>query len=128
MSVPEAEATRRFDLQNDLPGDGDTFQKYTIAVVIPCYRVEREIGAVLQAIPSYIKHILVVDDASPDFTVDRVSAFAKVDTRLLLIRHPSNRGVGGAMITGYQKALELGAQIVVKIDGDGQMDVGQLPR
>jgi dolichol-phosphate mannosyltransferase len=103
------------------------FEKRCIVAVIPCYRVEREIQPVLQEIPSYIKHIVVVDDASPDSTRDLVTASAKIDKRILLLRHPSNLGVGGAMITGYQKALELGAQIVVKIDGDGQMDMDHLP-
>jgi glycosyltransferase involved in cell wall biosynthesis len=70
----------------------------------------------------------VVDDASPDSTADLVAAAAGEDDRILLIRHPSNLGVGGAMGTGYRKALELGAQIVVKIDGDGQMDMEHLPR
>ena len=103
------------------------FYKYCVAAVIPCYRVEREIQSVLQTIPSYIKHIIVVDDASPDSTADLVSASAKEDPRILLIRHPSNQGVGGAMVTGYRKALALEAQIVVKIDGDGQMDMEYLP-
>jgi len=103
------------------------FHKYHIAAVIPCYRVEREIQSVLQTIPSYIKHIIVVDDDSPDFTADLVNASAKHDERIALICHPSNRGVGGAMITGYRKALEMGAQIVLKIDGDGQMDMDHLP-
>jgi glycosyltransferase involved in cell wall biosynthesis len=69
-----------------------------------------------------------VDDASPDSTADLVSASAKSDDRILLVNHSSNQGVGGAMVTGYRQALELGAQIVVKIDGDGQMDVNHLPR
>ena len=73
------------------------FHKYCIAAVIPCYRVEREIQSVLQAVPAYIKHIIVVDDASPDSTADLVTAFAKDDQRILLIRHPANQGVGGAM-------------------------------
>jgi glycosyltransferase involved in cell wall biosynthesis len=103
------------------------FQNHCIVAVIPCYRVEREIQSVLQEVPSYIKHIVVVDDASPDSTRDLVTASAKIDSRILLMRHPANLGVGGAMITGYKKALELGAQVVVKIDGDGQMDVDHLP-
>jgi dolichol-phosphate mannosyltransferase len=109
-------------------GDSKQFHKHCIAAVIPCYRVEREIQSVLQTIPSYIKHIIVVDDASPDSTADLVTGSAKEDNRILLIRHPSNQGVGGAMVTGYRKALELGAQVVVKIDGDGQMDVDHLSR
>ncbi|RPJ28241.1 MAG: glycosyltransferase family 2 protein [Chloroflexi bacterium] len=101
--------------------------KTCIAAVIPCYRVEREIQSVLQSVPAYIKYIIVVDDASPDSTADLVTAAAKSDDRILLVRHPSNLGVGGAMITGYRTALGLGAQIVVKIDGDGQMDMDRLP-
>ena len=112
------------------PGEMGTptdFHKHSIVAVIPCYRVERQIQSVLQEVPSYIKHIVVVDDASPDSTRDLVTASAKIDARILLMRHASNQGVGGAMITGYKKALELGAQVVVKIDGDGQMDVDHLP-
>ncbi len=103
------------------------FQQHNIAVVVPCYRVEREIQSVLQGIPKYIKHIIVVDDASPDSTADLITASAKKDKRITLIRHESNQGVGGAMITGFRKALELGAQIVVKVDGDGQMDTSRMP-
>ena len=103
------------------------FQKYNIAVVIPCYRVEREIQPVLQGLPKYIKHIIVVDDASPDATSNIVTAAAKKDKRIALIRHETNQGVGGAMVTGFRTALELGAQIVVKVDGDGQMDTSHFP-
>ena len=109
-------------------GDSKPLEKHCIAAVIPCYRVEREIQSVLQTIPTSIKHIIVIDDASPDSTTELVSASAKEDHRILLIRHPFNQGVGGAMVTGYRKALELGAQVVVKIDGDGQMDMAHLPR
>lgn len=102
------------------------FRKYNIATVIPGYRVEREIQLVLQGIPKYIKHIIVVDDASPDSTSNIVTAVAKKDKRITLIRHETNQGVGGAMVTGFRKALELGAQIVVKVDGDGQMDTTRM--
>jgi len=103
------------------------FRKYRIAAVIPAYRVEREIESVLSGLPSYIKHIIVVDDASPDHTSDLVAPLVKRDRRVVLIRHERNQGVGGAMVSGFRKALELGVQIVVKIDGDGQMDVSNLP-
>lgn len=122
MTVP-----RPYPLSSGEKGTPPDFQKHSIVAVIPCYRVEREIQSVLQEIPPYVKHIIVVDDASPDSTRDLVTASAKIDSRILLMRHPSNLGVGGAMITGYKKALELGAQVVVKIDGDGQMDVDHLP-
>lgn len=103
------------------------FRKYRIAAVIPAYRVEREIESVLRGLPSYIKHIIVVDDASPDHTSDLVAALVKRDRRLILIRHERNQGVGGALVSGFRKALEIGAQIVVKIDGDGQMDTSHIP-
>lgn len=101
--------------------------KLKIAVVIPAYRVERDIQAVLCGLPQYIKHIIVVDDASPDSTADLVAASAKKDQRITLIRHEKNQGVGGAMVSGFRKALEAGAQIVVKLDGDGQMDPAHIP-
>jgi glycosyltransferase involved in cell wall biosynthesis len=88
--------------------------------------VEREIQGVLQGIPKYIQHIIVVDDSSPDSTSEIVTALAKKDKRITLIRHTSNRGVGGAMVTGFRKTLDLGAQIVVKVDGDGQMDTSRM--
>jgi len=131
MTLSRAQASANLVFQNSPEGDkekGIDFQPYSIAAVIPCYRVEREIQSVLETIPSYIKHIIMVDDASPDSTADIVSASAKDDPRVLLIRHLSNQGVGGAMVTGYHKALELEAQIVVKIDGDGQMDMEHLPK
>jgi glycosyltransferase involved in cell wall biosynthesis len=103
------------------------FRKYNIAVVVPCYRVEREIRSVLRGIPKYVKQVIVVDDASPDSTSGIVASSAKKDKRIILIRHEKNQGVGGAMVTGFRTALELGAQIVVKVDGDGQMDTSRMP-
>jgi glycosyltransferase involved in cell wall biosynthesis len=102
-------------------------RKYNIAAVIPCYRVEREILSVIESLPRYLKHVIVVDDASPDSTAELVTQCAKKDRRIILIRHAQNQGVGGAMVTGFRRALELGAQIVIKIDGDGQMDLAYLP-
>jgi len=98
-----------------------------IAVVIPCYRVGQGIGALIASLPSFLKHIIVVDDASPDETSKIVMEAAQRDLRIILLRHEKNQGVGGAMRTGFQKALELNAQVVVKIDGDGQMDPVHLP-
>ena len=107
--------------------------QFSIAVVIPAYRVEAHIEKVLSGIPDYIRHIIVVDDASPDGTSEITQTFdnespAKQGSRpIILIRHEKNQGVGGAMITGFRKALELGAQVVVKLDGDEQMDPTHIP-
>ena len=103
------------------------FSKFKTAIVIPSYRTESEIRQVLKGIPAFIRHIIVVDDASPDASADLVSAAAKRDKRIILLRHEKNQGVGGAMVTGFQKALALGADIVIKLDGDGQMDPQYIP-
>ena len=104
-----------------------SFTDFNIAAVIPAYRVERDIHSVLSRLPLYIKHIIVVDDASPDSSADLIADSAKKDNRITLIRHSQNQGVGGAMVSGFHKALELGAQIVIKLDGDGQMDPSHIP-
>lgn len=103
------------------------FSTNGIVTVIPAYRVQDTITTVLKDLPAYIKHIIVVDDASPDSSVKLVTAAAQQDPRIILIRHEKNQGVGGAMISGFRKALELGAKIIVKLDGDGQMDSAHIP-
>ena len=104
-----------------------SFTDFNIAAVIPAYRVEHDIHSVLSRLPLYIKHIIVVDDASPDSSADLIADSGKKDKRITLIRHSQNQGVGGAMVSGFHKALELGAQIVIKLDGDGQMDPSHIP-
>ena len=103
------------------------FRKFHIAVVIPAYHAKDTIEAVISELPDFLRYIIVVDDASPDNTSESVQALAKRDRRIVLIRHGQNQGVGGAMRTGFQKALELGAQVVVKLDGDHQMDPAHIP-
>lgn len=93
----------------------------SLAVVIPCYRVSRHILDVIAAVGPEVSLILVVDDACPEHSGDHVEANCR-DARVRVLRHAQNRGVGGAVLTGYRAALENGADIVVKVDGDGQMD------
>ncbi len=97
---------------------------FRIAVIIPAYCEESRIRGVLSSIPAWVDHVVVVDDASSDRTADTAGQWA--DPRLVVIRHPQNQGVGGATLTGFYKAMELGAQILIKMDGDGQMDPGGL--
>jgi glycosyltransferase involved in cell wall biosynthesis len=91
-----------------------------IAVIIPTFRAERHILDVLSAIPPFVSFIIVVNDCSPDNTSLLVENYK--DTRVILVSHQTNQGVGGAVLTGYAKALELGARIIVKMDSDNQMD------
>jgi len=94
-----------------------------IAVVIPCYRVTDHILEVIEGIGPEVSRIYVVDDACPDESGKFVQEQSR-DKRLSFIFHEENQGVGGAVISGYKAAYADGADVVVKIDGDGQMDPG----
>ena len=98
-----------------------------VAVVIPSYRVTDHILEVINGIGPEVSKIFVVDDACPDKSGDFVEKNSN-DKRVTVLRHSENKGVGGAVITGYKAALASDAEIVVKVDGDGQMDPGLIPR
>jgi glycosyltransferase involved in cell wall biosynthesis len=97
-----------------------------IAAVIPAYDVANQIEGVIARMPACVDQIYVVDDASPDDVAARVEALAT--PRVLVLRHKKNQGVGGATVTGMREALSAGYDIVVKCDGDGQMDPADIPR
>jgi dolichol-phosphate mannosyltransferase len=103
----------------------DLLRRVRVGVVLPAYRAERSVAAVIAGLPLEISDVFVVDDASPDGTAAVVGALS--DSRVRLLRHDSNRGVGGALKTGYRAALEAGCEIIVKVDSDGQMDPAFLP-
>jgi len=98
-----------------------------IAVVIPCYQVKKHILDVIQKIGSEVGLIYVVDDACPEHTADFVQQHC-TDARVRLIRNLQNLGVGGAVMAGYKAAIADNATIIVKVDGDGQMDPALIPR
>ena len=98
-----------------------------IAVVIPCYRVGRAVLDVIAAIGPETHNIYCIDDCCPDETGNLIAREA-TDPRVRVIRHARNLGVGGAMRTGYRAAMADGMDIIVKIDGDGQMSPALLPR
>ena len=97
-----------------------------IGVVIPSYRVKSHIQEVIAGIGKEVARIYVVDDACPEKTGVFVKSKIK-DKRVQVIFHQTNQGVGGAVITGYKQALEDGMDVVVKLDGDGQMDPQLIP-
>jgi dolichol-phosphate mannosyltransferase len=98
-----------------------------VAVVIPCYRVRAHILRVLENIGPEVDSVFVIDDACPQSTGALVKEHCK-DPRVRILVHGDNHGVGAAVVTGYRAALEGGAEIVVKIDGDGQMDPALIGR
>ncbi len=103
------------------------YRGHRIGVVVPAYNEEMLIGETLSGIPDYVDKIYVVDDGSTDRTTEIVKEFAKKDSRIILIRHERNRGVGAAIVSGYKRALEDGMDIVAVMAGDNQMDPKYLP-
>ena len=96
------------------------YKSKRITVVIPAYNVAPHILQVLKTIPDFVDQTIVVDDCGSDGTA-RILAQVS-DPRVSVIKHEMNQGVGGAMVTGFKRALKDGADVVVKMDGDGQMD------
>ena len=99
----------------------------SLAVVIPCFNVQNHIEKVVLGIPDDIKWIIAVNDCSTDGTAALLDQLSSKNPKVIGIHHPKNRGVGGAMLSGYAKALELKVDIVIKMDGDGQMDPAYIP-
>lgn len=93
----------------------------SIAVVIPCYRVAQHILSVIERIGPEVSTIVVVDDACPEQSGQLVKARCR-DPRVVVEFLPKNLGVGGAVLAGYQRAIAGGAGVLVKLDGDGQMN------
>ena len=98
-----------------------------IAVVIPCFKVSQSLKSVLNDIGSEVTSIYCVDDNCPEESWKVAELMANKDNRIHIIKRDRNRGVGAAVISGYKVALEEGAEIIVKIDGDGQMDPRLIP-
>jgi glycosyltransferase involved in cell wall biosynthesis len=88
--------------------------------------VEKSIQDVIRRIPPWVDWIIVIDDASTDGTAAALQQLS--DPRIVFLRHENNTGVGGAMVTGFRKALALQADLIAKIDADGQMDPQYLDR
>lgn len=97
-----------------------------IAVVIPCYKVKSHVLGVIGRIGPEVSIVIAVDDCCPEGSGQFIEDHCR-DPRVVVIRHELNKGVGGAVMTGYKEAINAGADIIVKIDGDGQMDPSLLP-
>jgi glycosyltransferase involved in cell wall biosynthesis len=97
-----------------------------IHVIVPAWSEARLIEKTLAGIPDFVDRVVVVDDASPDETAERVRAFAS--KRVQLVVHGENLGVGAAIATGYRAALAAGADVMAVMAGDAQMDPADLER
>jgi len=105
----------------------ESVRQLHVAVIIPCYKVTAHIGGVISRIGPEVQAIYCVDDACPEGSGKFIEDSIR-DSRVKVIHHKTNQGVGGAMLTGYGQALTDGHDILVKIDGDGQMDPALVPR
>ena len=96
-----------------------------IAVVIPAYKVSANINSVIENIGKDVKVIVVVDDGCPEKSGE--VALSNNKRKVILVKHLKNQGVGSAMVTGYRVAMKNKADIIVKVDGDGQINPQLIP-
>jgi|KBSSwiStaDraftv2_1062776.scaffolds.fasta_scaffold09868_7 dolichol-phosphate mannosyltransferase len=94
-------------------------------LVVPCYKVRGLILRVIEKTPAWVEGIVCVDDACPERSGDFIEA-ETTDPRVVVVRLSQNQGVGGAMLAGYAEAARRGGRILVKVDGDDQMDLGYM--
>lgn len=98
-----------------------------VSVIIPCYNVDRHIEAVVNNLPGEVDYIITVNDRSPDEAESIILRLQKENKKIVYLKHDINQGVGGAMLTGFKKSLELNSDITIKMDGDNQMDPAYIP-
>jgi dolichol-phosphate mannosyltransferase len=92
-----------------------------IGIVIPCYKVKNQILSVISKIENYVDNIYIIDDKCPENSGLYVKENSK-DGRIKIIFNILNLGVGGAVKEGYKAGLNDGCDILVKVDGDDQID------
>ena len=97
-----------------------------IGVVIPAHNEETQIRQVIETMPDFVDRIIIVDDKSTDQTIEIIKNCQKIRTHITLLEHPVNRGAGGAMVTAYNYAKNQDLDVVVRMDGDGQMSPDDL--
>lgn len=102
------------------------YKDKVISIVVPAHNEQKLIQKVLQDLPHWVDRIFVIDDYSQDATSDKVYERMETDSRIVLIRHEKNQGVGAAICTGYKASLKDDVDIAVVMAGDAQMDPADL--
>jgi dolichol-phosphate mannosyltransferase len=95
-----------------------------IVVIIPVFNEEKKIKDVINSVRGYCDELIVVNDGSTDQTKAILESFEGIT----LVNHETNHGIGGATKTGIKKAFEMGAEYIIKFDGDGQHMSTDIPK
>ena len=103
------------------------YKNKKIAVVVPCYNEETQIGGVIENMPEYVDKIIIIDDHSIDNTIEVVNKYQDNCDKIVLIEHTNNQGVGGSIASGYQWVRDNDFDVAVVMAGDGQMAAEDLP-
>lgn len=103
------------------------YKNKSVCVVVPAYNEGTQIGKVMETMPDFVDKIVIVNDASKDNTAEVVTSYQQKDSRVLLLNHQTNQGVGSSLATGYKWAATQNFDIIVRMDGDGQMNPDDLP-
>ena len=118
-----------FSQQSEIPNHikGSMYKNKSIAVVVTAHNEEKLILKVLETLPHWVDKVFVIDDCSDDKTAEIVEQYMKADGRVEMIRHAENRGVGGAIQSGYRVCMENNMDVTVVMNGDAQMHPDDLP-
>jgi glycosyltransferase involved in cell wall biosynthesis len=114
---------------SDLASAGGALTTKSISIVLPAYNEEMVIAdtvaACLRAAECYCPSVavIIVDDGSQDRTGAIVDALAKNDSRVVPVHHPTNRGYGAAVLSGFAAAR---TELLFFMDGDGQFDIDDI--
>ncbi len=103
------------------------YKNKSIAVVVPAYNEETQIGRVIETMPDYVDKIVIIDDKSLDNTIKIVEEYGKGNDKIILVCHERNLGVGGAIASGYKWARDHEFDVAVVMAGDGQMSPRDIP-
>ncbi len=104
------------------------YKDKSICVTVPAHNEETQIARVIETMPDFVDYVVIVDDASQDKTIDIVKAYQENSPKIILIEHRKNRGVGGAIASGYKWARDNDCDVTAVMAGDGQMDPEDLEK
>lgn len=107
------------------------YEGHRVAIVVPCYRVATHVADVVHSLPTWVDDVVLVNDGSPDGLAEVLAGLQRGRSTTPVVHvvpHERNLGLAHAMRSGFARARQLHADIVVKMDGDGQMDAALLPR